>query len=148
MTLDDLKARLDEFSPVKVEFVARVVDSLSNPPNARIHAEGTWLTEPGDWIEYFGLALSVHHGATTEPLGLMSFETVFRNACKYMSWSVDPPGPLTQRFVDMTVKTDSGLLRQLRNETGRQSIRSHQQWERIDGYQRLSEVLEHAEVAA
>ena len=32
---------------------------------------------------------------------------------QYMSWSVARPGLLTQRFVDMTVKTDSGPLRQL-----------------------------------
>ena len=65
-----------------------------------------------DWIEYFGLALSVHHGATPEPLGLTAFETVFRNACAYVKWPIDPPGPATQRFVDMTVRA-AGLDRRL-----------------------------------
>ncbi len=76
MRLDELKATLDSFSPVKIEFVARVMESLANPPNTNIRSRGTWLTSEPDWIEYFGLALSVHHGATTEPLGLSSFETV------------------------------------------------------------------------
>lgn len=113
MKLDELKAKLDTFSPVKVEFVSKVVESLSNPPRSTIRTTGTWLTQASDWIEYFGLALSVHHGATTEPLGLTSFETVFRNACQYMNWSVDPPGPATQRFVDLTVRVNDGTVRQL-----------------------------------
>ena len=43
--------------------------------------------------------------ATTVPLGITSFETVFRNACERVGWSVDPPGSATRRFVDMTVDT-------------------------------------------
>ena len=113
MTLDELKATLDAFSPVKIEFVARVMESLANPPSANIRSKGTWLTSEPDWIEYFGLALSVHHGATTEPLGLSSFETVFRNACEHLHWSTDPPGSRTQRFVDMVVVPKSGKRRQL-----------------------------------
>ena len=113
MTLDELKAKLDTFSPVKVEFVSKVVESLSNPPRSTIRTTGTWLTQSSDWIEYFGLALSVHHGATTEPLGLTSFETVFRNACRYMNWSVEPPGSATQRFVDLTVRVNDGSVRRL-----------------------------------
>lgn len=113
MTRDELKAKLDTFSSVKVEFVSKVVESLSNPPRSTIRTTGTWLTGPGDWIEYFGLALSVHHGATTEPLGLTSFETVFRNACRYMNWSVDPPGSATQRFVDLTIRANDGTVRRL-----------------------------------
>lgn len=113
MTLEDLKAKLDTFSPVKVEFVSKVVESLSNPPRSTIRTAGTWLTQPGDWIEYFGLALSVHHGATTEPLGLTSFETVFRNACQYMNWSVDPPGSATQRFVDLTIRINNEPVQRL-----------------------------------
>ena len=104
MTLKELKAKLDQLSPVKIQFVANVVDSLSSPPRAKIRVEGTWLTSSPDWIEYFGLALSVHHGATTEPLGLTSFETVFRNACEYMGWKLDPSGSSTQRFVDLIVQ--------------------------------------------
>ena len=113
MTLNELKATLDSFSPVKIEFVARVMESLANPPSADIRAKGTWLTRESDWIEYFGLALSVHHGATTEPLGLSSFETVFRNACEHLHWSIDPPGSRTQRFVDMVVHPQSGSRRRL-----------------------------------
>ena len=82
MTLDELKATLETFSPRQLEFVATVVDSLSNPPQADIRQRCTWLTGSANWMEYFGLALSVHHGATTEPLGLTAFETVFRNACR------------------------------------------------------------------
>lgn len=113
MSVEDLKAKLDEFSPVKVEFVARVVESLSNPPRADIRTRSTWLTESLDWIEYFGLALSVHHGATTEPLGLTSFETVFRNACTYMKWPIEFPSSPTQRFVDLVVQTKRGSRRRL-----------------------------------
>lgn len=113
MTLDELKATLDSFSPVKIEFVVRVMESLANPPSASIRSKGTWLTSEPDWIEYFGLALSVHHGATTVPLGLSSFETVFRNACEHLHWSIDPPGSQTQRFVDMVVRPGSGNRRRL-----------------------------------
>ncbi len=103
MTLDELKATLDSFSSAKIEFVVRAVESLANPPSAEVRP-GTWLTDHPDWIEYFGLALSVHHGATTEPLGLTSFEAVFRNACEHLQWAVDPPGSKTQRFVDLSVR--------------------------------------------
>ena len=104
MTLEELKAKLDEFSPVKVEFVSRMVDSLSRPPRAETRRRKTWITASSDWIEYFGLALSVHHGATPEPLAQTAFEAVFRNACEYVRWPIDPPGSLTQRFVDVTVE--------------------------------------------
>ena len=103
MTLDKLKAKLDELSPVKVEFVARMVDSLSRPPRADTIGE-TWITASPEWVEYFGLALSVHHGTTHEPLAQTAFETVFRNACEYVRWPIDAPGSLTQRFVDTTVE--------------------------------------------
>lgn len=105
MTLDELKAALDGLSPVKVSFVARAIDALANPPSLDIRSAGTWLTATPDWMEYFGLALSVHHGATTEPLKLTAFETVFRNACEHVEWAVDPPGSPTRRFVDLTVQT-------------------------------------------
>ncbi len=113
MTLAELKAKLDTFSPVKIEFVARVMESLANPPTAEIKKRGTWLTGSADWIEYFGLALSVHHSATTEPLGLTAFETVFRNACEHLKWLIDPPGSKTQRFVDLTVRPSAGPERRL-----------------------------------
>ena len=108
MTLDELKATLDSFSPIKIEFVAKVMESLANPPSANIRSRGTWLTSEPDWIEYFGLALSVHHGTTTEPLGRTSFETVFRNACEQLCWSIDPPGSPTERFVDLVVRPQPG----------------------------------------
>lgn len=113
MTLAELKAKLDTFSPVKIEFVARVMESLANPPSAEIKQRGTWLTGSEEWIEYFGLALSVHHSATTEPLGLTAFETVFRNACEHLGWPIDPPGSRTQRFVDLTVRPGAGPERRL-----------------------------------
>lgn len=113
MRLEELKATLDSFPPVKIEFVARVMESLANPPSANIRSRGTWLTSEPDWIEYFGLASSVHHGATTEPLGLSAFETVFRNACEHLRWSIDPPGSRTQRFVDLAVRPRTGNRRRL-----------------------------------
>lgn len=113
MTLAELKAKLDQLSPAKIRFVANVVDSLSNPPRVSIRERGTWITGSPDWIEYFGLAISVHHGATTEPLGLTSFETVFRNACESVNWTLDPPGSATRRFVDLVVKTGSGRTRRI-----------------------------------
>lgn len=36
MTLDELKAALDTFSPVKIEFVARVMESLARAPDVTI----------------------------------------------------------------------------------------------------------------
>ena len=113
MTLEELKAQLDSFSPAQIEFVARVVDSLANPPRTSIREHGTWLTGSPEWMEYFSLALSVHHGATEEPLGLTAFESVFRNACKASGWLVDPPGSATRRFVDLRVALESGSLRRL-----------------------------------
>ena len=104
MTLDDLKARLDELSPTAVRFVARMVDSLSSPPRARVSARETWLTASPEWIEYFGLALSVHHGATTDPLAQKGFEGVFRNACEAVDWTLGEPGSETQRFLDLTLR--------------------------------------------
>ena len=113
MTLEELKATLDTFSPVKIAFVARVMESLANPPTAEIRERGTWLTGSEEWIEYFGLALSVHHSATTEPLGLTAFESVFRNACQHLGWPIDPPGSRTRRFVDLAVQPDTGPERRL-----------------------------------
>ena len=113
MTLDELRARLDTFSPVQIEFVAQVMESLANPPNANIREHGTWLTGSREWIEYFGLALSVHHSASVEPLGLTAFETVFRNACAHLGWAVDPPGSRTRRFVDLAVRRNGERERRL-----------------------------------
>ena len=113
MTLQELKAKLDGFSPAKIRFIANVVDSLANPPRADIRQRGTWITASPDWIEYFSLALSVHHGATSEPLGLTAFETVFRNACNSVHWTLAPPGVATQRFVDLEVTAGTDPTRRL-----------------------------------
>ena len=113
LSLEELKAKLDAFSPVQIEFVAQVVDSLSRSPSADIRAPGTWLTEQPDWIEYFGLALSVHHSATTVPLGLTSFETVFQNACEHIGWRVETPASATYRFLDLSVHPGDQPVRRL-----------------------------------
>lgn len=113
VTLDELKATLDTLSPAKIEFVAQVVESLSKSPSAEIRSQGTWLTASGDWTEYFGLALSVHHAATTVPLGLSSFESVFRNACEHVRWPMEPPESATRRFVDLVVYPQNQLVRRL-----------------------------------
>lgn len=89
------------------------MESLANPPSASIRERDTWLTGSEEWIEYFGLALSVHHSATTEPLGLTAFETVFRNACEHLGWPIDRPRSRTRRFVDMTVQPSVGSERRL-----------------------------------
>ena len=102
MTLTELKERLDTLSPTGIRFVARMVESLSSPPQARVSKQKTWL--PADWIEYFGLTLSVHHGTTTQPLEQKGFETVFRNACESVGWKVENPVSETQRFLDLRVK--------------------------------------------
>ena len=113
MTREELKTRLDGLSPAAVRFVARVVEALSAPPRVAAHPQGTWITRCPDWIEYFGLALSVHHGTTTEPLGLNGFEAVFRNACDSVGWKLDPPGSPTRRFVDLTVRVGTESERRL-----------------------------------
>ena len=113
MTREELKAELDKFSRAKIEFVSTVVQSLSNPPRTDIRKRGTWLTRSPEWLEYFGLALSVHHGSTAEPLGLTAFETVFRNACRAANWAIDDQGSATQRFVDLTVATGRERKRRL-----------------------------------
>ena len=110
---EDLKKRIDGLSPSAVRFVARMVESLSSPPKARVRREATWLTARPDWIEYFGLSLSVHHGGTTEPLGLTGFETVFHNACRSVDWTVEKPGSATHRFVDRVVRRDNDKERKL-----------------------------------
>ena len=113
MNLEELKAKLDTLSPIKTRFVANVVDSLSNPPRPSIQEPGTWITCSADWIEYFGLAISIHHGTTTEPLGLTAFETVFRNACKAVQWRLEPQNSSTQRFIDLVVQADESPHRKL-----------------------------------
>ena len=109
---DSLKARIDTLSPMAVRFVTRLVNSLSKAPTPST-VTPTWLTLDPEWIEYFGLAISAHHGTTTEPLGLTSFETVFRNACEALEWSIDTPGSATRRFMDVTLTPPDGTTRRL-----------------------------------
>ena len=83
-----LKRRIDELSPMGVRFVARMIDSVADPPQARLPApEETWITTEPGWIEYFGLMISAHHGVTVEALGLTSFESAFRGACEAVDWA-------------------------------------------------------------
>ena len=109
MTLEEIKSKLDNLSPVKVSFVAKVIEALANPPALNVRSAGTWLIDNPQWTEYFGLALSVHHGATVEPLRLTAFEAVFRNACEHMGWNVLRPESQTQQFIDMTVSPRPGM---------------------------------------
>ena len=124
MTRNELKKKLDELSDTKIEFVAKVVHSLENPPNTKIHTPATWITASRPWMEYFGLALSVHHSATTQPLKETAFEQVFRNACENAEWDLEPPGSATQRFIDLTVSNGRHWTRKLSlKSTAAKSIR-------------------------
>ena len=107
----DLRASIEDLSPMGERFLARIIESLSSPLQAEI--SDTWLGQTPGWTEYFGLTISVHHGTTAEPLGLVGFEVAFRNACEAVGWAVDEPGSATQRFVDMTVQTTEGTERKL-----------------------------------
>ena len=108
MTREALKAKLDGMSAAKLRFVAQLVDALERSPPARVKQRHTWITRSATWLEHFGLALSVHHGATKDPLRLESFETVFRGACKTAGWKVEPQGSPTRRFVDLVVDDRGG----------------------------------------
>ena len=109
-----LKRNIDGLSQMGVRFVARMVESLADPPRVQFpEPESTWINAEPDWIEYFGLMISAHHGITTEALGRTSFETAFRNTCEAVDWALDPPGSATQRFVDLTVEASDGLERRL-----------------------------------
>lgn len=67
-----------------------------------MNKQETWLAP--EWIEYFGLALSVHHGTTSEPLAQKGFEAVFRNACESVDWETGDPVSETRRFLDLELK--------------------------------------------
>ncbi len=113
--LDDLRAKIDRLSPIEVRFVTRFVDSLANPPNV---TRGTsWLNTAPEWVEYFGLVISSHHGTTAEPLMTEGFEVGFRNACQAVDWHLSDPGSATQRFVDLIVVAGDGKLRQISLKT-------------------------------
>lgn len=107
-----LKARIDALSPMAVRFVARIVESLATSPTAETRSP-TWLTKHPEWVEYFGLAISAHHGTSVAPLGLGSFEIAFCNACKAIEWPIEMSVSTTQRFVDLTVTPSDGVTRRL-----------------------------------
>ena len=111
--LENLKAKIDGLSPTAIRFVTRMVDSVSSPPKALTGEVATWLSGTPEWIEYFGLALSVHHGATAEPLGLTGFESVFRNACEAVDWVISKSESATQRFLDLALDDGKGRERRL-----------------------------------
>ena len=111
MDVDDLKAQIESLSPMGVRFVARLINSLLSPPRADVTS--TWITGSPEWVEYFGLTISAHHGATVAPLALVAFEVAFRNSCEAVGWKVDEPGSATQRFVDVTVRADDAAKRKL-----------------------------------
>ena len=69
-----LKRKIDDLTPMGVQFVARVVDSLGDPPRSRTTAtHPTWISAEPDWVECFRYRISVHHGITTDALGLAAF---------------------------------------------------------------------------
>ncbi len=123
MTPESLKSRLDEMSTAKLRFVARMVDALQRSPQATVKQSQTWITGSAVWLEYFGLALSVHHGATSEPLLLESFETVFRGACESAEWELDPQGSPTRRFVDLVVDDGDSPRRLSLKSTAARNLR-------------------------
>ena len=110
---EDLKAKIDGLSDTAIRFVTRMVESLASPPNSTIRETGAWISESSGWVEYFGLALSVHHGTTTDALGLNGFETVFANACESVGWQVERAESMTQRFSDLTVTDNANRSRKL-----------------------------------
>ena len=110
---DDLKARIDGLSDTAIRFVTRMVDSLSSPPTSTIKEPATWISRSPEWVEYFGLALSVHHGTTIDALGLNGFETAFSNACESLGWRVDRAESMTHRFSDLTVTDNADKSRKL-----------------------------------
>ncbi len=106
---ESLRRKIDDLSPMGVRFVARMVNSLSDPPQAQGSAsQPTWITAEPDWIEYFGLLVSAHHGLAVDALKETGFENAFRDACEAVGWSVDPPASATRRFVDMNVQASDG----------------------------------------
>lgn len=109
-----LRRRIEDLSPMGIRFVARVVESLSDPPQAQGSAlEPTWISSEPDWIEYFGLLISAHHGLAVDALKETGFENAFRDACEAVGWGVDPPASATRRFVDVTVQARDGRHRRL-----------------------------------
>ena len=94
--------------------IPALVDSLTGSPTAKISTPELVDHRDAECSStYFGLALSAHHGTTTEALGLKGFESVFRNACEAVGWAVKPRGSATQRFVDETITLTDGTTKRL-----------------------------------
>ncbi len=110
---EELKARIDGLSDTAIRFVARMVDSLTLPPTALPSKSPTWISGTPEWIEYFGLTLSVHHGTTVDALGLDGFETAFGNTCGSVEWKVERAESMTHRFSDIAVTDGTGKKRNL-----------------------------------
>ena len=109
---DELRRRLDDLSPMGVHFVARMVESLSDPPQAQRSApRQTWITAEPDWIEYFGLLISAHHGLAVDALKETGFENAFRSACEAAA------GALIRRLRPHGVSSTS-LLKRLMERDG------------------------------
>ena len=51
-----------------------MVDSLSSPLTSKIRDPNAWISGTPEWIEYFGLSLSAHHGTTIDALGLNGYQ--------------------------------------------------------------------------
>lgn len=110
---EELKARIDGLSDTAIRFVARMVDSLALPPTALPSKSPTWISGTPEWIEYFGLTLSVHHGTTADALGLDGFEAAFSNSCESVEWTVERAESMTHRFSDVAVTDGTGKKREL-----------------------------------
>ena len=95
-----------------IGFVARLVRSLELTPHPELNS-ATWLSSSRKWIEYFGLAISAHHGLTVQPLMLTDLEEAFRNACLHAGWTVSERASATKRFVDLTVRVDNTVEKKL-----------------------------------
>ncbi len=110
---EELKARIDGLSDTAIRFVARMVDSLTLPPTALPGKSPTWISGTPEWIEYFGLTLSVHHGTTVDALGLDGFEAAFSNSCESIGWTVERAESMTHRFSDVAVTDSTGKKRKI-----------------------------------
>ena len=110
---EELKNKIDSLSDTAIRFVARMVSSLSSPPTALPSKSPTWISGTPEWIEYFGLTLSVHHGTTVDALGLDGFEAAFSNTCESVGWKVERATSTTHRFSDVTVTDATGRQRNL-----------------------------------
>lgn len=109
---DELQRKVEALSPAGVRFVVRFIDAIADPPSAEYNSS-TWLSDSPEWIESMSLAIAAHHAVTTEPIMYQTFETVFRDACENVGWTVSPHGSATQRFVDMWVEKPGDTRRNL-----------------------------------